>query len=276
MHSPGSAHKRNLANTHAQPHDAPGVILLPLAVRSHHCRVCGKFPLLSDKTGAVTVRKVVALFRLLPLLMLMLTGALPAAAQTPDLVVAAEAGDVARVRTLLAGGATVDVRDGRGRTPLLAATHANQVAVAAALIAAGADVNAKDAIADSPFLYAGAEGRLDILKLTLTHGADLRSVNRFGGTALIPAAHHGHVETVRTLLQTGIDIDHVNRLGWTALLEAVVLGDGGPAHAEIVRLLVAHGARTDIADHAGVTPLRHAEQRGQTAVVEILKGAGAR
>jgi len=78
--------------------------------------------------------------------------------------------------------------------------------------------------------------------MMLAPGADLKSTNRCGGTALIPAAHHGHVETVRELLKTRIDVDRVNRLGLTALLEAIILGDGGAAHTEIVRLLVAHGA----------------------------------
>ena len=148
--------------------------------------------------------------------------------------------------------------------------------VAALLIERGADVNAKDEMQDSPFLYAGAQGRLEILRMTLAAGADLKSTNRYGGTALIPAAHHGHVETVRELLKTKIDVDHVNRLGWTALLEAIILGDGGAAHTEIVRSLVAHGARLQLADAQGVTPLEHAEQRGQRAVVEILRRAGAR
>ena len=84
-------------------------------------------------------------------------------------------------------------------------------------------------------------------------GGDLKSTNRYGGTALIPACHYGHVETVRELLKTTIDVDHVNNLGWTALLEAVILGDGGPAHTEIVRLLVAAGARVNLADRQGVT-----------------------
>jgi hypothetical protein len=117
---------------------------------------------------------------------------------------------------------------------------------------------------------------LEILQLTLAAGANLRSTNRYGGTALIPAAHHGHVETVRELLKTKIDVDHVNRLGWTALLEAIILGDGGAAHTEIVRLLVAKGARLQLADAQGVTPLAHAEQRGQKAIVQILRQAGAR
>ena len=192
------------------------------------------------------------------------------------LVAAAEAGDLATLRRLLDAGAPVDSRDGAQRTALLAATHADRIDAARLLIERGADVNAKDALQDSPFLYAGAEGRVQILRLTLAAGADLKSTNRYGGTALIPAAHHGHVETVRELLKTRIDIDHVNYLGWTALLEAIVLGDGGAAHTEIVSLLVAHGASWNLADAQGVTPLAHAQARGQQAIFEILRQAGAR
>lgn len=197
-------------------------------------------------------------------------------ADAPLLVGAAEAGDMTALRRLLDAGVPVDGRDARRRTALLAATHANRIDAARLLIERGADVNAKDEIQDSPFLYAGAQGRLEILRMTLVAGADLKSTNRYGGTALIPAAHHGHVETVRELLKTKIDVDHVNRLGWTALLEAIILGDGGAAHTEIVRLLVAHGARLQLADAQGVTPLAHAEQRGQHAIAEILRRAGAR
>ena len=128
---------------------------------------------------------------------------------------------------------------------------ANRIDAARLLIERGADVNAQDEMQDSPFLYAGAQGRLEILRMTLAAGADLKSTNRYGGTALIPAAHHGHVETVRELLKTRIDVDHVNRLGWTALLEAIILGDGGAAHTEIVRLLVAHGAQAATGRRAG-------------------------
>jgi len=197
-------------------------------------------------------------------------------AQDRALIAAAVRGDTAGVQTLLRAGANVSARDERGRTALLAATHGNQVEAARLLIAAGADVNAKDAIEDSAFLYAGAEGRNEILKMTLAAGADLKATNRYGGTALIPAAHHGHVETVKILLGTKIDKDHVNKLGWTALLEAVVLGDGGPVHTEIVRLLVGAGANANIADRGGVTPLAHARRRGFSQMVAILERAGAR
>jgi ankyrin repeat protein len=192
------------------------------------------------------------------------------------LIAASAHGDLAAVERLLREGADVKARDGRGRTALLVATHGNHVGVARALIAAGADVNAKDSIEDSPYLYAGAEGRVEILKMTLAAGADLAATNRYGGTALIPAAHHGHPEAVKVLLATAIDKDHVNKLGWTALLEAVILGDGGPTHTEILRLLVEAGANVNLADRDGVTPLRHAKQRGFAAMVRILEARGAR
>lgn len=170
--------------------------------------------------------------------------------------------DADKLRKAIGAGADLEARDKDARTALLLATRANHVTVARLLIKAGADVNAKDAIKDTPFLYAGAEGRDEILKLILATGkANLKDTNRFGGTALIPAADHGLPETVRILLETNIDIDHVNDLGWTALLEAVILGDGGPAHREIVGLLVDAGAK-NIADRDGVTPLEHARRRG--------------
>ena len=192
------------------------------------------------------------------------------------LIALAAKGDLPGVERLIGEGASLKARDNRGRTALLAATQGNHVAVARALIAAGADVNAKDDIQDSPYLYAGAEGRIEILMMTLAAGADPKSTNRYGGTALIPAAHHGHPEAVRILLGTAIDKDHVNKLGWTALLEAVILGDGGPVHTEIVRLLVEAGANVNLADREGVTPLRHARQRGFAEMMRILESRGAR
>jgi len=81
----------------------------------------------------------------------------------------------------------------------------------------------------------------------------------------------GHPDAVRLLLATAIDKDHVNRLGWTALLEAVILGDGGPVHTEIVRLLVEAGANVNIADRENVTPLQHAKRRGFGEMVRILE-----
>ena len=79
---------------------------------------------------------------------------------------------------------------------------------------------------------------------------------------------------MKLLLTTKIDVNHVNNLGWTALLEAVILGNGGPTHTEIVRLLLARGAKAGIADRDGITPLEHARRRNYSRMVELLERAG--
>ncbi len=76
---------------------------------------------------------------------------------------------------------------------------------------------------------------------------------------------------MRRVVTTGIDVDHVNRLGWTALLEAVILGDGGARHQEIVRILLDAGADPSLADAEGVTALEHAERLGRTEIARLLR-----
>jgi ankyrin repeat protein len=191
------------------------------------------------------------------------------------LIIAAREGEVATVQELLAQGASVHASDTQGVTALIAAAYQDQLEVAELLIEAGADVNVKDDTQQSAYLIPTAYGSLDMLKLTLTSGGDVHSKDSYNGTGLIRAADRGHVEIIAELLKTDIEIDHVNRLGWTALLEAIILGDGGPRHTEVVRLLVEAGADVNLADGGGITPLTHAQQRGFEEIAWILQTAGA-
>ncbi|MEW1678637.1 ankyrin repeat domain-containing protein [Streptomyces noursei] len=185
---------------------------------------------------------------------------------------AARHGDADAVRAALDGGAAVDTRDAHRRTPLLLAALGDHVPAAEVLVAAGADPNAQDARDDSPWLVTGVTGSVAMMRALLPAGPDLTVTNRFGGTSLIPAAERGHVAYVRAVLrETDIDVDHVNRLGWTALLEAVILGDGGSAHQEIVELLITAGATLNLPDKDGVTALRHAVRHGYTEIADLLK-----
>ena len=196
------------------------------------------------------------------------------ASQAIDLqmIAAAGQGDVETVKRLLAQGAGVHARDDHGRTALIAAAYRNDLAIADILIQAGADVNAQDDTKQSAYLISTSEGYLELLRLALRNGADVRSTDSYNGTGLIRAADRGHVEIIQELLKTDIEIDHVNRLGWTALLEAIILGDGGARHTEVVRLLVEAGADVNLADSGGVTPLAHARQRGYSQIAAILEG----
>lgn len=186
---------------------------------------------------------------------------------------AAEQGDAGRVRDLLGRGASANARRPDGRTALTAAALGDHVAVARLLIDAGADPDPQDAARNNALLVTGETGSVAMLREVLRAGPDLTRTNRFGGTALIPAADRGHVAYVRELLKTEINVDHVNNLGWTALLEAVILGDGGARHTEIVRLLLAAGADPNLADRDGTTPLGHAKRRGYAAIAQLLTAA---
>ncbi|MFJ3611953.1 ankyrin repeat domain-containing protein [Streptomyces hydrogenans] len=181
--------------------------------------------------------------------------------------------DPAAVCAALAGGAGLEHRDEHERTALLVAAAGDRVAAAEALVAAGADPNARDDREDTPWLITGVTGSVPMMRVlpAADPAPDVTLTNRFGGVSLIPAAERGHVDYVRAVLRaTDIDVDHVNRLGWTALLEAVILGDGGPAHQEIVELLISAGAAPHLPDHDGVTPLRHAERRGFREIAGLL------
>ncbi|MBG9787381.1 ankyrin [Brevibacillus laterosporus] len=193
------------------------------------------------------------------------------------LLKAANQGDKEAISKLLADGADIDATDERGRTSVMIAVHTNQLELFTFLVEQGANINIRDNQLDNPLLYAGAEGKLDFLKAAIAAGADTTITNRYGGTALIPAADRGHVEIVRELLMNSdVDVNHVNNLGWTALLEAIILGNGGKNHQEIVNLLVEHGADVNLADRSGVTPLQHAKKHGYQEMVDVLTSAGGK
>lgn len=186
----------------------------------------------------------------------------------------ARTGDTEGVRAALEEGARVEARDEELRAPLLLAALGDHVDAARLLVEAGASPDAQDSREDSPWLVTGVTGSVAMLHVLLPAGPDLTLRNRFGGISLIPASERGHVAYVREVLRaTDIDVDHVNRLGWTALLEAVILGDGGRAHQEIVEVLLAAGATPGLPDGDGVTALEHAERRGFTEMVALLRDA---
>lgn len=200
----------------------------------------------------------------------------PALAAGAALIEAASAGRVDEVARMIQSGAPLDAQDAQGRSALLRAVAGDHVSVAKVLLEAGASPNTQAANRDTPWLLAGALGRAEIIAAMLPRKPDLSIRNRYGGNALIPACERAHVEAVKLLLTSGIDLDHVNDLGWTCLLEIVILGDGGPRHQQVARLVLDAGANPSLADKDGVTPLAHARQRGQQAIARLIEQAGGR
>lgn len=223
---------------------------------------------------------------------LVLSGALVALSAPVAAQVAPTAEEVARYAGLFAAAARddadtiervvhrgrveIDARDARQRTPLHVAAFRGAVSAMRALVKAGADPNALEIDRYDIVTIAAVANDLPTLRAALALGCRATNVtSRYDGTALIAAAHLGHAEVVRELVRAKAPLDHVNNLGWTALLESIILGDGGARHTATLAVLVEAGARLDLADRSGITPLAHARGRNYREMAALLQRAGA-
>ena len=192
------------------------------------------------------------------------------------LLAASARGDAAQIKALTAKGELPDTRDAYGRTALHVAAYGRNHEAMRALVAAGANPNALENDRYDIVTIAAVANDVSTLKVALALGGSAKNItSRYDGTALIAAAHLGHAEVVRTLIRAGAPLDHVNNLGWTALIESIVLGDGGPRHAETLRALIDAGANVNLPDRNGKTPLALARGRGYDAMVKLLQQAKA-
>jgi uncharacterized protein len=198
-------------------------------------------------------------------------------ARYTGLFAVAHQGDLGKVKKLLAAGANVNARDPYGRTAVHIAAHARQRELIRALAQAGADLELLENDRYDAVTIASVADDEETLRVLLSLGASAKlTTSRYDGTALIAAAHLGHDGVVKQLIAAGAPLDHVNNLHWTAIIEAIVLGNGGPSHQEVVRALLAAGASTRLTDREGNTPLALAKARGYSAMVSLLEKAGAR
>ena len=190
---------------------------------------------------------------------------------------AAQRGDWPQLKKLLVAGADVNARDAFGRTAVHIATFAKHGDVLRGLAQAGAKLELlENDRYDAVTIAAVADDEVN-LRLLLELGASAKlTTSRYDGTALIAAAHLGHDGVVKQLIAAGAPLDHVNNLHWTAVIEAVVLGDGGPRHQEVLRALLGAGASTRLTDREGNTPLALARARNFAAMVLLLEKAGAK
>ena len=188
---------------------------------------------------------------------------------------------------LLQDDSTIHCTDFTGRTPLHEAVRQNHVAMAELLLKHGARISRKCtffqnlSISDdlknrrehylseeeqseyekdlchcgsTPFLFSARYGHIDVANVLLRHGANPKVMDCQGATPLHVAACHGHYRFIDWLIfhRRFFRIDHKSKNQSTLLHSAAICQNN-----KDIKPLLAKGARIDVTDEYGMTPLHY-------------------
>ena len=129
------------------------------------------------------------------------------------------------------------------------------------------DLSWVDFTGQTPFLRAALSGDITVMRLLLQHGADPNIATFAGTTPLLAAAgvnwvggqtytesKESQMEAVKLCLEKGNDVSAMNSMGIGAVIGAVNRGSD-----DILQFLLQKGARLDVKDNEGRTPMVWAE-----------------
>jgi len=207
--------------------------------------------------------------------------------------VAAQMGDLARVKAFLEEGTDVNAKDGRGYTPFHYVIWYYKTDIARLLIEKGADIHAKDQSGYTPLHWAVLMGNKELTELVLAKGADVNAKGKAGetpldfaiyyeaigqlliqkgaeATSIQSAAFIGDLEKVKGFLDKDVNVNEKKPVRVTALHAAAAGG-----HKNVAEFLISNGADIYIRTNDGQTALHWAASRGYKDVVELLISKGA-
>lgn len=158
--------------------------------------------------------------------------------------------------------------DIKGQSALIIALENGHLKLASALIERGDNIRAnKDW--NAAFFTAVWEGYTDVVAQMIQKGADINTVAKGETTMLMFAAANGHTDIARLLIQNGSNINIANEYGNTALFFA-------GSHRDVVELMLQHGADINTVNKKCSTFLDLAEEKGYTDIVRLLVAHGAK
>mmetsp|Transcript_45156 Transcript_45156/g.133669 ORF Transcript_45156/g.133669 Transcript_45156/m.133669 type:complete len:1204 (-) Transcript_45156:96-3707(-) len=199
---------------------------------------------------------------------------------------AAEAGRLDTLRTLIGGMLSADFINNRGETPLHYAAHGGHLGCFVALIedrgqGPACDSGAEDIGGRNVLMHACISGHLDLVNLLVsnrdgTHQdlaftpLDVNHQDKMGITALQLAAREGHWHLLPSLVLGGANLAAKDNDGFSALHFAAIEDE-----ALAVSCLLDLGVDPDVGDGKGWTALMHASVRGCDEAARVLVDGGA-
>lgn len=208
------------------------------------------------------------------------------------------------VRMLLAAGASANIVDDQGSTPLLVACELGNDAIIKQLLDAHADVKAMrwdgigvsalcagsasmetlkriitlgapldvaDPAGQTPLMFAAASARIDNVAFLLSQGAKVNAASSRGGfTPLFFAVKTGSAPLVQMLLKAGANVNYVAPDGTRAIHLAMYVND-----TVMATLLIQQGAELNNWDELGKQPLDAAVANRDVDLVKLMLSKGA-
>jgi ankyrin repeat protein len=214
--------------------------------------------------------------------------------QATPLLAAALAGDIPRMKVLIASGANANEANIYGNTPLHYALRRTsigrrhgRVAVVTFLVKHGANVNSCTKNGITPLMDASNIGDTDALKYLVENGAQIDLADNDGRTALALAASRLYDDIMIYLVAHNANVATHDVQGRTPLMEAIdsssiftIQNEKGHSIEEvnrlsIVNILLEHHADANSVDKSGWTPLALASENNSTEIVTTLINHGA-
>lgn len=203
---------------------------------------------------------------------------------------AAHNGDAELVERLLKAGADANAHNQFGASPMSEAALNGNVAVIGALLKAGANPDSPSADGQTALMIVSRTSNVDAARLLIEHGAHVNATEKQKDqTALMWASAQSQPSMVRELIAHGADVNarerveddlaqvssepraqHMSYGGLTSLLYATREGC-----LTCVEALVEGGAKVDMPDPEGVTPLIMAITNAHFDTAKFLIGKGA-
>lgn len=192
----------------------------------------------------------------------------------PDISIftAVDQGDLKAVKDHLVTGTPIDSVSTTGHTALYTAIFDKRPEMVKFLLDNGASVSAEERTELTPLYVAAGQGDFDLVNDLLDRGAKADEVYKHGATALHAAADAGNPQVVKILLEHGANPNARNvSTGGTPLSNAAINGN-----MDSVNLLLKYGADINLRGNLDRTPVHLACPAGNFEVVKRLVEVGAK
>ena len=183
------------------------------------------------------------------------------------LLVTMRNGDLSEFRNILRSSVNLDIKDGRGCTPLHVAVLTGQVQMLDALLERNVEIDAVDAVGRTALNLAAEHGTPETVEKLLAHGANpnLHPFDELGtlNQALIKKRHR----IIKILLDNGAEVNKKDTWGWYPLFQAC-------KDFLSTSMLLDAGADPNMDLVGGAQLIHFAARAGQTKTVELLLDRG--